>query len=274
MRLTTIRVHPLKSARGLELERADVEPWGLAGDRRWTVVGADGEGLHARDYPQLLAVRATLGPAGALLLAAPGRADLAVPPPDPAVAPRILAGRLGPVVAAGLAGDAWVSALLGRPARLAWQADPTERPVTAQHGGRPGDVTSLADDAPLLLTSEASLNQVNDWIAGDAVERGEQPPAPLAMARFRPNVVIAGAPAFAEDDWKRLRIGALEFHVAEACDRCVMTTYDPDSLAKGKEPIRTLSRHRKWDGKTWFGIRLTPDGTGRLAVGDPVQIIG
>lgn len=94
------------------------------------------------------------------------------------------------------------------------------------------------------------------------------------MLRFRPNVVIDGEAPFAEDSWPRVRIGEVEFRTAEVCDRCVMTTIDPETLATGKEPVRTLARYRHWDGKTWFGTRLVPLGEGELRVGDEVVPLG
>ncbi len=83
----------------------------------------------------------------------------------------------------------------------------------------------------------------------------------LDMLRFRPNVVVDGDPdqPFAEDAWPFVQLGEVRFRVSGVCDRCVMTTIDPVSLARGKEPIRTLAKHRRWDGKTWFGVWLVPD---------------
>lgn len=63
----------------------------------------------------------------------------------------------------------------------------------------------------------------------------------------------------------------LTFRTTMACDRCVRTTIDPSTLAGGKEPIRTLARHRRWDREPCFGTRLVPFGTGTIAVGDAVQ---
>lgn len=272
MRLTMIRVHPMKTARGVELDRAAVLPWGLAGDRRWAAVAAGGAPIGVADYRRLLGIQPTGLPDGGLVLTAPGHPRLSVAPPDPATAAPLRAGRLGTVLAAGPPGDGWISTVLGRPAHLVWQPDPTDRPVPDAHGVRAGGVTSLADE-PLLLTSQSSLDQLNDWVAAGAVERGEEPPDRLAMSRFRPNVVIDGGPPFVEDDWKRLRIGPVDFHVAELCDRCAMTTYDPETLVNGDEPIRTLSRYRRWEGRTWFGVRLVPDTTGTIAVGDEVTIV-
>ncbi|MFC7583468.1 MOSC domain-containing protein [Nonomuraea antimicrobica] len=87
-------------------------------------------------------------------------------------------------------------------------------------------------------------------------------------------MVVAGAgEPFAEDGWQRVRIGEVDFRVAKGCDRCVLTTVDTTTYRKGKEPIRTLSRHRKRDGKVWFGVNLIPDGPGRIAQGDPVVVL-
>jgi hypothetical protein len=137
---------------------------------------------------------------------------------------------------------------------------------------------SLADDGPLLLTNTASLERLNEWISHHAADRGETPPEPLTMRRFRPNVVVSperqdevtAATAFVEERWHAVRIGQVDYRVGELCDRCVMTTIDPESLLRGKEPIRTLARRHSWDGKTWFGVRLIPVSTGVIRVGDSI----
>ena len=135
--------------------------------------------------------------------------------------------------------------------------------MSAKHGGLDSEPLSLADTGPLLLTSKASLDQLNEWIGdGD-----------LAMQRFRPNVVVDGDQPFAEDRWRQIRIGDVRYRFAEHCDRCVVTTIDPHTMSHGKEPIRALARHRKWDGKTWFGIRIVPLSEGSLSVGDEVEVI-
>lgn len=94
------------------------------------------------------------------------------------------------------------------------------------------------------------------------------------MSRFRPNLVVAGAPAWAEDGWRVIRIGPSSFRVARACDRCVLTTIDSDTASKGKEPLTTLARHRRWGGKVWFAVNLIPDSPGSmLRLGDQVDIV-
>ena len=86
---------------------------------------------------------------------------------------------------------------------------------------------NLADAGPLLLASTASLRRLDEWIAAGAVERGEAPPSPLPMERFRPTVVVDGAESrVRRGQWRRVRIGEVSFRFAEHCDRCVLTTID------------------------------------------------
>jgi uncharacterized protein YcbX len=94
------------------------------------------------------------------------------------------------------------------------------------------------------------------------------------MMRFRPNVVVDGAPAWAEDDWLggRLRIGGTIFRAAKSCARCVVTTIDQETGEKGRQPLRALGQHRRDGDALLFGINLIPDiGAGQpgvIRVGD------
>ncbi len=268
--LQAINRFPVKSCRGQGLDSAVVEAWGLAGDRRWMLVDEQGAQLTAREYPQLVLVDPALRADGGLEIDAPGQPHLSVDPPGP--------GRLVGVqvfrtpVQASLADDAahaWFTEVLGRPGRLVYLDDPTRRAPDAAFA-HPDDRVSLADGYPLLLTTTASLDALNDLIAA-----GPWPDeAPLPMIRFRPSVVVHGSPAWAEDGWRRVRIGAATFRAVKGCDRCVVTTVDPVTARKGREPLVTLARHRRWDGATWFGMSLIPDTPGaEIAVGDDVEIL-
>ncbi len=265
---------PVKSLRGASVESADVERLGLAGDRRWMVVDEAGATLTARKHPEMLAITATVMPQGIVLHAA-GRASLRVPEPAGPADTAVTLSRVGVATAADPSAHVWLSEVLGRPVRLVWLDDPSRRPMSQAHGSEPGDPLSLADAGPLLVTTAASLRQLDAWAAEEARARGEAP-EPLVMERFRPNLVVdgEGLEPFAEDAWRRLRIGEVEYRFAEHCDRCVLTTVDPQTRARGKEPLRSLARHRRWDGKVWFGVRVTPVGTGSVAVGDEVVVTG
>jgi uncharacterized protein YcbX len=258
----------------VNVDAAAVEARGLRGDRRWAVVDPAGTKVTAREEHALLGLRAEpLEGGGVRLLAADADPLDVTPPRDAAPVPVGFSGQ-DSARPAGPGADGWLTERLGRPLRLVWQDDATHRPIRPDLGGAPGDGNSLADAAPVHVTSESSLARLNDWVLETALERGEEPRDPLAHQRFRPNVVVAGGEPFAEDAWSSVRIGDVLFRTTMVCDRCVMTTIDSVDLRSGKEPIRTLARHRKWEGATWFGVRLTPvlplDLGATLHVGDPV----
>jgi hypothetical protein len=271
--LAQICLYPIKSAAGVAVEEAEVEPWGLRHDRRWLLLNPDGSVLTAREEPELLAFTAAPTEDGAIELSSSDGSTVRVPPPRDGPSLPTSLSRLESVRSAGTEADRWLSSRLDRPVHLGWLDDPRRRTVSEAHGGRPGDSLNLSDAGPLLLTTIASLRQLNDWVAEVAVARGEPPASTIVMTRFRPSVVIDGPDLpFAEDRWKTVRIGGIEFRFGEHCDRCVLTTIDPETRRNGKEPLRTLAQHRRWGGKTYFGIRIIPLTTGRIRVGDAVTV--
>jgi len=159
--------------------------------------------------------------------------------------------------------------VLDRKVRLVWLDDPTRRVVTQAYG-EPGDRVSFADAFPLLLANTASLDALNGWLLESGSVEG-----PLPMARFRPNVVISGAPPWVEDDWtgRRIRVGEVTFRVVKPCGRCVVTTTDQETGERGHEPLRALARHRRVGQELRFATSLIPDGPGTIAVGDPVEVL-
>jgi uncharacterized protein YcbX len=263
LHLSEINRYPVKSCRGEPLTSAVVERWGLAGDRRWMLVDDSAEAVTARRYPALLRTTPRWSADGGLDVAGPDGGTLRVAKPEGAAVEVRVHGKPVRGVLADPAAHAWFSAIVGTPCRLVYLADPTDRRPNPRFA-RPGDRVSFADAYPLLLTTTASLDALSAH-AGQS----------LSMRRFRPSVVVAGgSEPWAEDGWRRLRIGAAEFRAVKGCDRCVMTLIDPDTGVRGKEPIRTLARHRRWDGKTWFGMNLIPDTPGvGIDVGDEIEIL-
>ena len=137
------------------------------------------------------------------------------------------------------------------------------RAVDPDHS-RPGDIVSFADGYPLLAISQAALDLLNSRLT-----------RPVPMLRFRPNLVIAGTAPHAEDGWKRVRIGGVEFDVAKPCIRCVFTTVDFERGAfdPSGEPLRTLLTYRRTPKGVSFGQNLIPRGAGTLRVGDAFQVL-
>ncbi len=268
MRLSEINTYPVKGCRGLTHDGSEVRPWGLDGDRRWMLVDADGVGVTQRDTTALVRVHAR-PEAGGLRLSAAGHPDLLVPEPVgvPPVQVRTFRRRvlLVDALPAGPTADAWLGQVLDRPVRLVWLAEPARHIEPGRKKHDPGDRVSFADAYPVLLTSTASLAALGDWLT----EAGADP---VPMARFRPNLVVDGAPAWAEDGWegRELRIGGVAFRAAGPSARCLVTTTDQETGVRGREPLRTLARHRNVDRQLLFGLNLVPLGSGRISVGDPV----
>ena len=173
---------------------------------------------------------------------------------------------------AALADDAaheWFSKAVGEPVRLVHADDPSRRPANPAYAG-PGVPMAFADGYPLHLASEESLADLNDRILeGPMADQG-----PLPMVRFRPNVVVSGAPAWAEDGWRRLRIGDGVYRSVKGCARCTIPTTDELTAERFKEPTATMARFRRWDGQVWFGTNLVCDTPGvTIRVGDEVEVL-
>lgn len=260
--LAEIAIYPVKSLRGIKLEEAVAEFRGLRFDRRWLVVDANDRFLTQRTLPRM----ALIAPAvrdDRLELVAHGMPPLQVPTITDGMVRQVTIWRdTIPAFDAGEQAAAWLSEYLQTPCRLVEMPDSTQRAVNPAFS-MPGDVVSFADGYPYMLIGQASLEDLNVRMA-----------TPLSMRRFRPNLVINGAEPFAEDSWKRVRIGHIVFRVAKSCERCIIPTVDPESgMFAGKEPLRTLATYRKVGSKVLFGRQLIAESTGTLRVGDPVEML-
>jgi uncharacterized protein YcbX len=268
VRVASIHIYPMKAARAVSLAESPVEPCGLAGDRRWLLTDESGVFLSQREEPPLALVTVRYGPRpGEITVSAPGCGALAVPAPG-CGAPLLKVSVWNSVLVAAAAGpepDAWFSGYLGRPVRLVYLDDPARRPVDPEFG-QDGDVVSFADGYPLLLTSAGSLEELGRWLAADGGR-------PVPMTRFRPNVVVTGAPPWAEDRWRRIRIGDVSFRVAKPCGRCVVTTIDQDTGERGREPLMMLGRRRRFGKGLVFGQNLIPDAGGVIRIGDRLVVL-
>ena len=202
---------------------------------------------------------------GGLTLSAPGHVALDVPLPEEDTDLRgvtILRDTLR-VPDAGHAAARWLSDFIGKPTRLVQV--PLNRARMTQSGyGHEDDQVAFADGFPLLLIGEPSLQ--------DLVQKVGRP---LEMLRFRPNLVIEGGAAFAEDGWKRIRIGDVEFRVVKPCSRCILTTIDPQTGERSadREPLATLQKYRTQTDGAMFGQNLVNDSNGQLEVGMSVEIL-
>jgi len=263
MHLSSLYRFPLKSAAGESLQRCASDSLGLLGDRRWMVVAAGtGRFLTQRVLPRMALLQAHWQGDTALKLAALGMPELLVRVPDDKTMRCVQVWSANPVVPdAGETAAAWLSDFLGQACRLVYLPEDDGIQVDLDYA-RLGERTAFSDGFPFLLIGQASLDDLARRVG-----------RPLEMLRFRPNLVVSGAEPYAEDGWKRIRIGQLTFRVVKPCSRCVIPTLDPATgeRAPDREPLNTLLSYRKGPGGVFFGQNLIAEGRGELEVGMPVE---
>jgi len=165
------------------------------------------------------------------------------------------------VIHAGAEADRWFSEILGFECRLVHMPDDSLRPVNKKYSPT-SDIVSLADGFPLLVISQASLDDLNARLAH-----------PVPMNRFRPNLVVGGSGAFDEDTWKKIRVGDLTLRIVKPCSRCITTTVDQATGIQGKEPLATLSKYRNVNGNVHFGQNAIPESEATINLNDRVEIL-
>ncbi|MCU1732785.1 MULTISPECIES: MOSC domain-containing protein [unclassified Pseudomonas] len=266
MRLSALYRYPVKSAQGEALQQSPAGLLGLAGDRRWMLVDAgNNRFLTQRAFPQMSQLSALYAADGGLLLNAPGQPTLhvAVPSPDDALRGVTIWRDTLQVPDAGDVAAEWLSAFMGRAVRLVHVPEKRTRYLPSGYGEN-SDRVAFADGFPLLLIGQASLDDLTQRVG-----------RPMEMMRFRPNLVIEGSEPFAEDGWKRIRIGQQTFRVVKPCGRCILTTIDPATGERSpdREPFATLMNYRQKEGEAMFGQNLVADGEGVLEVGMAIEVL-
>ncbi|MEB3355588.1 MAG: MOSC N-terminal beta barrel domain-containing protein [Synechococcales bacterium] len=269
--LSALYVYPIKSAAGIAVTTATVESRGLQCDRRWMVVDAQQRFMTQRQHPRMALIQVAIGP-DALTVTAPDMPPLSVPLnleveqgnfPAETCPDRLQVEVWGDWcegIPVGNESRAWFSEFLQIDCQLVYMPDDAHRPAGhGQHGQE--HAVSFADGYPFLLISQASLDDLNQRLV-----------EPVPMNRFRPNLVVTGCEAFAEDRWHTFQIGSVPFQAAKPCSRCVIPTIDQTTGDRGHEPLKTLATYRRWDSQIWFGQNLIQKGVGVLTVGDRVTL--
>ncbi|BCX05508.1 MAG: MOSC domain-containing protein [Candidatus Roseilinea sp.] len=263
IRVSALYRYPIKSCKGHALQAAVTDARGIAGDRRMMIVDAYGDFLTQRDQPRLALIEPVMSDDDSMTLRAPGMSPICFTPSNEGRRVRV---RVWNDVCDAIDQDnavaEWLQDFLEAPVRLVRMADDFERRVDPRYARRPSDQTGFADGYPFLLISQASLDDLNARLD-----------SPIPMNRFRPNIVVSGCDAFAEDDWREFRIGDIVFNAVKPCARCSVPTIDQDTAIAGREPIKTLATYRTFGQKVWFGQNLVAANTGVLRVGDAVEII-
>lgn len=264
MHLASLYRFALKSAAGESLIRVETDRLGLRGDRRWMLVDPAGNFLSQRVLPGMARLRATWLDDDRLHLQAADGDTLEVTRPADTAArcAATIWGTQVQVPDAGKPAADWLARVLGTPCRLVYLPEEQGIQVDTDYA-QPGQRTAFSDGFPFLLIGQASLDDLSARVG-----------RPLDMLRFRPNLVIAGSTPYAEDNWQRIRVGEVVFRVVKPCSRCAITTLNPATGERAdSEPLATLATYRKGEGGVFFGQNLIAEGTGRLEVGMPVDVL-
>ena len=261
--LTALNIYPVKSLRGHTLDACLVERMGLENDRRFMVVDPQGRFLTQREHARMALIHPTQH-ADTLSFSAPGMQEisLGVRKTGKHMSTEIWSSPAVDSIDQGDLVADWLSEYLKMPVRLVRIDDYFKRRLDPTFARQPDDHVGFADGYPILIVSEESLEDLNQRMA-----------APIPMNRFRPNLVVNGVTPFAEDDWKRIRIGQVEMALVKPCARCNVPTIDQDTAESGREPNTTLAKFRKKDGKVFFGVNVIPITTGSLKLGDTLEIL-
>lgn len=261
--LAQLYTYPVKSCGALSHIRIALDIRGPVWDRRWMVVDTAGVFITQREFPRLALIQPQFVD-GYLSLSAPGMDAIRLPLQRNAAPCRMVRVWKDTCEALDEGDDlaGWLSDYLHCGARLVRMADEYVRPVDPRYARYPAQ-TGFADAFPLLIVSEASLAELNRHL----VARGN---APIPMSRFRPNLVVSGCAAYAEDTWRTVRIGSVTLDIVKPCPRCVTTTVDQatGTIPDPAEPLAALNTFRKQDGKVMFAQNAIHRSVGVLAVGD------
>ena len=261
--VSSLAIYPLKSSAAISCETVKVLGTGLQGDRRFMLTKLDGSFITGRTHPKITSISSYYREED-LVLQHPSCEELLLQPQhfSSSYFPTSVWGTSFMGQGCGLSADQWISELLGEPLRIIYFGEQSKRKVNKHEVHEVG----FADGFPLLLVNDNSLQHLNQRL-----------PAPISMANFRPNITIAGLPAWQEDEWAKIRIGEVLFELPKPCSRCVFTTVDPHTQQPDKnlEPLKTLTSYRQEQDGTnvMFGENMLALNSGIIKIGDKVEVI-
>lgn len=278
MKISEINIYPVKSLGCISLNESKIEERGLEFDRRWMLTDERGEFFTQRELPKMATLAIQVDDEN-LIVDCAGE-TLKIPfefEKSETQKVRVWQSICDAFVLPKQIND-WFSDMLETNCRLVFMPDETKRKINAQFRQNE-EIVSFADGYPFMMIGENSLKDLNEKL--DTWK--------LPMNRFRPNFVVSDSDAYAEDDWKKIRIGNTIFRSTKPCARCVITTIDQDKgLFEGKEPLKTLAKYRQAEdvfpnsyedfglnkNAVLFGQNFVAENFGEMIkIGDEVEVL-
>lgn len=268
--ISEIIIYPIKSLKGVSVHLAELTDRGLKHDRRWMLIDSQNHFLTQRVLPEMALIQVNILADGLEVKSAKTK-ELLFIPFNPAGIQPLENSENSSTIEAWVFDDRlivelceqhthdWFSKVLDINCRLVYMPDSSRRELSTKYSST-GEINSLSDSMPILLTSQSSLDLLNEKLT-----------VAIEMNRFRANLIVSGIDAFDEDKYKQVKIGEHRFTVAKPCARCTITTIDQLTGQSSKEPLRTLSKFRSLGHKVLFGIYLKVGSKGFIQVGDSLQ---
>ena len=261
IKVSGLSIYPVKSCREVKQNTSLVKSFGLKNDRRWMVVDKNGVMLTQRKIPKMCLIQPEVVVGGIILHTAEMNSlHVGFPLSNKKITVKVWSDECQAFDAGDHAAN-WLSDVLLTKCRLVYFPEDEFRQVDLTYAEE-GDKTAFSDGFPLLLISQASLDDLNQRLA-----------KPITMNRFRPNIVVDGCEPFAEDSWKKMRIGEIDFRIVKPCSRCVIPSINIETAVREDEPIKTLMAYRKRENKIFFGQNVIANNFGAIEVGMSVEIV-
>lgn len=278
MKISEINIYPIKSLGGISLNESKIEKRGLEFDRRWMLTDKNGEFFTQRDIPKMATLALKIDEK--CLIVTCENQSVKIPfdfEKTETQKVRVWQSICDAFILPKQIND-WFSDVLETKCQIVYMPDETKREINQQFRLNE-EIVSFADGYPFMMIGENSLNDLNEKLETEK----------LPMNRFRPNFVVSDSDAFAEDNWKKIKIGNTIFRSTKPCARCVITTIDQDKgITENNEPLKTLAKYRQakdvfpeiyedfglTKNAVLFGQNLVAENFGEIInLGDNVEIV-
>ena len=261
--ISQLFIYPVKSLGGISVDSAIVTNTGFKYDRKWMLVDKNMRCITQRGSPSLALLQVELTDEGLKIYHKLHIEKYTLIPFLTGTHTRFsvhIFDDTCEAVFVSAKADEWFSKMLAVNCRLVYMPDSIQRFVDKKYA-KGNDITGFADAFPFLILGQSSLNDLNSRLKGA-----------LPINRFRPNIVFTGGKPYEEDIMEYFTINNIGFYGVKLCARCVIPTIDQDTGRKFKEPLKTLATYRQKDNKIYFGQNLLADNTGKVTVGDTIEI--
>lgn len=265
IQVSQLYIYPIKSLSGIRVKNAIVEQRGLKYDRRWMLVDTSNRFISQQQEKQLVFMETAITNGQLIIKDRRSGETYSLPLEPELYKDKISVEIWEDVVEAyelSIEANEWFSEILDKDIKLVYMPEEVKRPI-APELAHADEHVSFADELPLLIIGEASLQDLNSRLK-----------EPVDIIRFRPNIVISGGTAYEEIYWKDLRIGDYEYRGLKSCERCINAAIDPDTGGIGIEPLGTLRELQLKDKPSFGQLATVKDPAGAvIREGDAAEIL-